>query len=143
MAGAPICRSVRVDTSIRIGQCGPVERRPAAILKVQSVRDSVSWYQRVGFEIDGDPPGEDDTWAEVAHGSLVLQFLSGETPWPSSPTFTGCFYVHAQSVEEVLENIREAVRPEWGIEHRPWGAVELTIQDPDGYYLTFTQEGAP
>jgi uncharacterized glyoxalase superfamily protein PhnB len=109
-------------------------------MKVASVAESVRWYQLVGFEVSGDPPSADDTWAEVRYGSLVLQFLGGETPWPSSPTFTGCFYVHTTSVEEVFERVRETARPEWGIERRPWGAVELTLEDPDGYYLTFTQD---
>ena len=114
--------------------------RVAAILKVTSVPESARWYQLVGFEVSGAPPSDDDTWAEVTYGSLVLQFLSGDTPWPSAPSFTGCFYVHTTSVEDVLERVRETARPEWGIERRPWGAVELTLQDPDGYYLTFAQE---
>jgi hypothetical protein len=117
-----------------------VEPRAAAILKVSSVPKSVQWYQLLGFEVSGGPPSDDDTWAEVTYGSLVLQFLSGETPWPSAPTFTGCFYVHTTSVEDVFERVREAAPPNWGIEQRPWGAVELTLEDPDGYYLTFTQD---
>jgi len=99
----------------------------------------VRWYQLVGFEVSGEPPGDDDTWAEVTYGSLILQFLSGATPWLGSPTFTGSFYVHTTSVEEVYERLGDAERGEWGIEHRPWGTVELTLQDPDGYYVTFIQ----
>lgn len=110
------------------------------ILKVTSVPKSVQWYELVGFTVSGGPPSDDDTWAEVAYGPLVLQFLSGETPWPSPPTFTGCFYIHTTSVEDVFERVRETARPTWGIEQRPWGAVELTLEDPDGYYLTFTQD---
>lgn len=117
-----------------------MEPRAAAILKVTSVPKSVQWYELVGFTASGGPPSDDDTWAEVAYGPLVLQFLSGETPWPSPPTFTGCFYIHTTSVEDVFERVRETARPTWGIEQRPWGAVELTLEDPDGYYLTFTQD---
>jgi len=108
-------------------------------LKVASVARSVRWYQLVGFEVSGELPSDDDTWAEVRYGSLVLQFLSGETPWAGSPTFTGCFYVHTSSVEEVYERLGDTARAGWGVEHRPWGAVELTLQDPDGYYVTVTQ----
>lgn len=115
--------------------------RVVAILKVTSVPETVRWYQLVGFEVSGDNPRDDATWAEVACGQLVLQFLSGDTPWPSPPTFTGSFYVHTTSVEDVFDRVRETARPEWGIERRPWGAVELTLQDPDGYYLTFTKTG--
>jgi len=27
---------------------------------------------------------------------------------------------------------------EWGVEDREWGARELTLQDPNGYFLTFS-----
>jgi uncharacterized glyoxalase superfamily protein PhnB len=68
-----------------------------------------------------------------------LQFLGGDTPWPDAPMFTGCFYVHCADVDAVYADVRDGVDSEWGIEDREWGARELVLRDPDGYFVTFTQ----
>ena len=39
----------------------------------------------------------------------------------------------------MYEELRERVICEYGVEERDWGARELVLQDPDGYYVTFTQ----
>ena len=112
---------------------------PAAILKVSSVERSVAWYRALGFDVQPESPAEGDTWAEVQRDGLVLQLLSGDTPWDGPPSFTGCFYVHVPSVQRVHDAAAGTVEMAWGIEARPWGALELTLQDPDGYFVTFTQ----
>jgi hypothetical protein len=114
--------------------------RVAAILKVASVQETVKWYRQVGFEVRGVAPEAEPTWAEVARDGLVLQFLAGDTPWEGPPGLTGCLYVHPPSVERVYEQIRDSVASEHGVEVRPWGAVELTLRDPNGYFLTFTED---
>ena len=112
----------------------------AAILKVERIAETLRWYRSVGFEVRGVFPDEDPTWAEVARDGLVLQFLAGDTPWDGPPSLTGCLYVHPSSVQRVYDQIRESVPCEWGIEDRPWGARELTVQDPNGYFVTFTED---
>ena len=58
---------------------------------------------------------------------------------PESPTFTGCFYVYCSDVDAVYEEVRDRVDAEWGVEDRLWGARELDLRDPDGYFVTCTQ----
>ena len=113
--------------------------RPAAILKVSSVHASVRRYRQLGFDVRPAAVDADATWAEVERDGLVLQLLGGNTPWSSDPGFTGSFYVHTDSVQAVHDAAAGVVPIEWGVEVRPWGALELTLQDPDGYFLTFTQ----
>ena len=67
-----------------------------------------------------------------------MQFVAGETPWDGPPALTGCLYVHPESVTTVFEALPDEITAPWGIEERPWGARELTLQDPDGYFVTFT-----
>jgi hypothetical protein len=100
----------------------------------------VRWYRALGFDVQPPSPDVDATWAEVQRDGLVLQLLAGDTPWEGSPAFTGSFYVHAPSVQSVHDDAAAAdVEMEWRVEERPWGALELTLQDPDGYFVTFTQ----
>ena len=69
---------------------------------------------------------------------VVLQFLGGETPWPGPPAFTGTLYFYPESVDVLFEQIKGHTTPVWGPEDREWGKRELGLQDPNGYFLTFT-----
>jgi hypothetical protein len=40
----------------------------------------------------------------------------------------------------VHERIRDEIEPAWGPEHREWGMREMGLQDPNGYFLTFTEQ---
>jgi hypothetical protein len=70
---------------------------------------------------------------------VTLQFLGGETPGPGPPGFTGTLFFHPESVDAVYEQIKDYTRPAWGPEVRDWGTRELGLQDPNGFFLTFTE----
>jgi hypothetical protein len=111
----------------------------AATLKSADIRRTIEWYEHVGFELRGVfPESGEPTWCEVGRDDVVLQFLAGETPWEGHPTFTGTLYVHT-SVDVVHEQIKDRVEPAWGREEREWGTRELGLQDPNGYFITFTE----
>jgi hypothetical protein len=117
----------------------PSSELAAAILKVRSLPESLQWYQHAGFQIRGGIPDANATWAEIGRENLVLQLLSGQTPWEGDPVFTGCFYVHTPSVDTVFAEVKDKIAVEWGVEERPWGTRELTLTDPDGYVITFCE----
>ena len=62
-------------------------------------------------------------WCELARDGVVLQFL---------------FY--PRSVEALAKQIEGRIEPAWGIEVREWGSRELGLRDPNGYFLTFTED---
>src|SRR5262245_61651943 len=109
------------------------------VLKTEDMPSTIDWYRRVGFEQRGAFPDDDPMWCELERDDLVLQFLTGDTPWDGPPALTGCLYVHPASVDAVYEEVKDRVTCEWGVEDREWGARELTLQDPNGYFLTFSE----
>lgn len=116
--------------------------RVNAILKAADVAATIAWYQAAGFELrDCEPNPDTPTWCELARDGLVLQFLGGdETPWEGDPNFTGCFYVHPPNgVDAVHAQVSGSISDDWGVEERPWGARELTLRDPNGYFITYTE----
>ncbi len=117
----------------------PATERLVAILKSSDILRTAEWYAAAGFEVRGSPPEEMPTWCEVAREGTLLQFLAGDTPWDGGPALTGCLYFPTDNVDAVYDEIHERVACEWGVEERDWGARELVLRDPDGYYLTFTQ----
>ena len=111
-----------------------------AILKALDVAGTLDWYRRIGFEVNGVSPEEGEpSWCEVSRDGVVLQFLGGETPWPGPPAFTGTLYFHSEGVDAFFEQIKGHTTPAWGPEDREWGTLELGLQDPNGYFLTFTE----
>lgn len=111
-----------------------MSHRAVAVLKSSDVRTTLGWYRTVGFEVTRDEPA----LCEVARAGLVLQFLSGETPWSGDPALSGCFYVHVPDVDAVAAAIGADLIAEWGVQDRDRGARELVLRDPDGYFVTFT-----
>jgi hypothetical protein len=110
-----------------------------AVLKASDLPATIAWYEAAGFAIRGSVPEPDPTWCEVSRDDLVLQFLAGETPWAGPPQLTGCFYVHPQDVRATYAEIKDRVECEWGVEEREWGTRELVVQDPNGYFITFSE----
>lgn len=115
--------------------------RPFVILKVADLDRTLEWYAAAGFAVRGREDMGESTWAEVEREGATIQFLSGATPWPGEPSLSGCLYVHAADIDTALADLRAPVHAEWGIESRPWGAREIVLRDPDGYYITLTTPG--
>lgn len=113
------------------------------ILKTEDLRSTIAWYEAIGFELAGAVPEDEPTWAELGRDRLIVQFVQGDTPWDGPPTLTGCLYVHPASVRSVYDQVKDVVTAEWGVEERPWGARELTLRDPNGYFVTFTEPAGP
>lgn len=111
-----------------------MSQKAVAVLKASNASATVAWYRAAGFEVTREEPG----LCEVARGGLVLQFLSGETPWSGAPVLSGCFYVHVSDVDAVASEVTGELSAPWGVEDRDWGARELVLRDPDGYFITFT-----
>ncbi|MBI5088697.1 MAG: hypothetical protein HZB15_07520 [Actinobacteria bacterium] len=110
-----------------------------AILKSTDLERTIEWYQAAGFVLRGRHTVTDDDWCELARGALIVQFASGRTPWPGSPSMTGCFYVPVPDADAALPELQPPVVSEWGVEDRPWGAREVVLRDQDGYVITLTQ----
>ena len=118
--------------------------RVTAILKALDIARTIAWYEAAGFRCTGTADGPDgSSWCELARDGTVLQFRAGSAPWPGPPALTGTLYVHPASVHRAYEELGAGVTAPWGIEEREWGARELVLQDPDGYFVTFTEPISP
>ena len=79
------------------------------ILKTLDMAETIRWYSAVGFQIRDRFPDVEPSWCEMARDDLVVQFLSGETPWPEAPVMTGCLYAHPASVTAVHDELRGVI----------------------------------
>ena len=120
---------------------GKLRPRLVPALLVKDMAKTLAFYRELGFELGGCHPDlECATWAEVARDGVVLQFHT-EPPCgtPIAPVFSGTFYFFPDSVEALADELREKVEFAWGPEVMAYGMREFGVQDPNGYYLAFTE----
>jgi len=110
-------------------------------LLVSDMQETLDFYRRLGFTVTGAHPGETvTTWAEVQRDGVTLMFHT-EPPHgtPSTPVCSGTFYFHPTRVATLAAEWRDVVPFAWGPEVMDYGMFEFGIQDPNGYYLAFTE----
>jgi hypothetical protein len=70
----------------------------------------------------------------------VLQFHTDPPHGtPSEPICSGTFYFYSEDVTALAAEFREKVNFAWGPEVMEYGMREFGLQDPNGYYLAFTE----
>ena len=105
------------------------------------MEETLAFYQKLGFHLTGWHPDQaKPTWAEVKRDSVAFQFYT-EPPCGTSPTpeCSGTFYMYPDNVTELAEEFQGKVKFAWGPEVMDYGMREFGIQDPNGYYLAFTE----
>lgn len=114
-------------------------------LSVRDVVESSRWYcDNLGFDLVFQMPGPNGApilthlrWAKYADLLLVPDRSS-----PSEPKGLGItlnFAMGGKSIDDFSDGVAAKVVTIDGPVDQPWNARELTIRDPDGYRLTFTQ----
>lgn len=110
-------------------------------LLVRDLGATFAFYERLGFTRTGVFP-EDGVpiWGEVTRDSIALQFYT-EPPQgtPREPVFSGTLYFYPSGVQALADELKDAAPFAWGPEVMEYGMREFAIQDPDGYYLAFTE----
>jgi uncharacterized glyoxalase superfamily protein PhnB len=116
--------------------------RLVPLLNVEDVEASLDFYRNaLGFALEHrhDVQGK-PVWAEVSHGDIVLMLNSPDGADSSArrtrPTYgEALFYFHvldAQAAHQELSGRGYAPGP---LEEQPYGMLEFTLRDPDGYEL--------
>ena len=115
-------------------------------LMVSDVNKSVEYYCNLfGFKLEMSVPdsGQLD-WAMVKEGGVELMFQSAPSLKKDLPSFAatkpgGTFTLFAQvdDVQELYNKVKGKVTLAFDLHRTFYGMDEFTIQDLDGYYVTF------
>jgi catechol 2,3-dioxygenase-like lactoylglutathione lyase family enzyme len=124
-----------MTTTTRLGQ------RLVPALLVRDMGETLAFYQKLGFRLTACHPDETrPTWAEIRRDSVVLQFHTAPpSGTPPTPVCSGTFYIFPENVAALAEEFRGKVELAWGPEVMDYGVREFGIQDPNGYYVAFTE----
>ena len=111
------------------------------ILEARDVGRTLDLYCNwLGFERVGDPEEAASGMHAVRSGSVYLAFVHASLA-QGLPLGRGVrFYFDVNDVEERYERVKRAgLRIVSLLEDKPYGMREFTVQDPNGYTLTFAQ----
>jgi catechol 2,3-dioxygenase-like lactoylglutathione lyase family enzyme len=119
------------------------ERLVPALL-VRDMKETLAFYRKLGFELTGCHPDHGTpSWAEVKRDAVVFQFHT-DAPHgtPVTPVCSGTFYLFPESVSALAEEFQGVVEFCWGPEIMEYGMHEFAVQDPNGYFIAFTEPAA-
>ncbi len=109
-------------------------------LLVSNLEETLAFYARLGFEVTGRQATEGGQWAEVRRDEVVLQFFTDPPEGiETTPVLSGTLYFYPESVDDLATEWEEIVAFAWGPETMPYGMREFAIEDPDGYFLAFSE----
>ena len=110
-------------------------------LLVRDMKETLSFYKRLGFRVTGRFPDDaNPVWSEVARDAVVIQFhTEPSVGTPETPIFSGTLYFYPESVSSLVDEFRGKVDFAWGPEVMSYGMREFAVQDPNGYFLAFTE----
>lgn len=118
-----------------------IGQRLVPALLVRNMDETLAFYQKLGFQLAGRHPSETaPNWADVKRDSVVLQFHTEPScGTPSEPMCSGTLYIFPESVAALAEELRGRVDFAWGPDVMNYGMREFAVQDPNGYFIAFTE----
>jgi catechol 2,3-dioxygenase-like lactoylglutathione lyase family enzyme len=111
------------------------------ILPARSLRETVAFYARLGFE--GEIMGVNDDYAILTRGDLELHFFAHPEVVPAE-SHAGC-YLRVVDVDAIHRAFAAAALPRHGIPRidvlgdKPWGMREFAVVDENGNLLRIGQ----
>lgn len=110
-------------------------------LLVRDMAATLAFYEQLGFVLTGcHPDRAGATWAEICLGGATFQFHTDPpVGTPAAPTCSGTFYLGVEGVERLADRLRGRLEFAWGPEVMDYGMREFGLQDPNGYYIAFTE----
>lgn len=112
---------------------------------VENVSASVEFYKLLGFEVVMSVPedGLNPVWVMMQLEEVTFMFesfasIEGRLPQINrSKGGSLLFYIKVGDVEQYFESIKDKVNVLHGLEKTFYGATEFSIEDCNGYVLTF------
>ena len=114
---------------------------------VRDMNETIEYYHHLGFEVTMTVQEEGDlVWAMMSCGNVSFMFQSFESLAEELPEISrqdGCsllLYIQTKEIVLFHDRIKDKVNIIKGLEKTFYGATEFSIQDINGYILTFAEE---
>lgn len=116
---------------------------------VTDINATIEFYKQLGFSLTTTVPEEGDfIFAMMTCENVVFMFQTFESLGNELPTVSRqnggslLLYIQTSEIREFFENIKDKVKVIKGLEKTFYGATEFSIEDNNGYLLTFAEDEA-
>lgn len=114
---------------------------------VKDINASIDFYKQLGFSVIASVPEQGDwVWAMMTCGNVTFMFQTFESLGENLPMISRhnggslLLYIQTTEIRKFFDTIKDKVKVVKGIEKTFYGATEFSIEDNNGYVLTFAED---
>jgi len=114
---------------------------------VKDINETIDFYRQLGFSLTTTVPEEGDfIFAMMTCGNVIFMFQTFESLGDELPTVSRqnggslLLYIQTNEITKFFDQIKNKVKVIKGLEKTFYGAIEFSIEDNNGYLLTFAEE---
>jgi len=114
---------------------------------VKDINKTIDFYKQLGFSVVTTVPAESDfVWAMMACGNVTFMFQTFESLGEELPAISRkdgaslLLYIQTKEIRKLFDQVKDKMIIVKGLEKTFYGATEFSIQDLNGYVLTFAED---
>lgn len=114
---------------------------------VKDINKTIEFYKQLGFSVVTTVPEQGDiVWAMMTCGNITFMFQTFDSLGSEFPAITRqdggslLLYIQTKGIRKLHDQIKDKVNVVKGLEKAFYGATEFSIQDINGYILTFAED---
>ena len=113
---------------------------------VKNMNETIEFYRNIGFDVKMSVPEKGDlVWIMMSGGNVNFMFQTFESLGSDMPEISRqdggslLLYIQVKEIRQYHDRIKDKVKILKGLEKTFYGATEFSIQDINGYVLTFAE----
>ena len=114
---------------------------------VNDINKTIDFYKELGFNVVTTVPEQGDIfWAMMTCGNITFMFQTFESLGTELPTISRqnggslLLYIQTADIRKFFDRIKDNVKVVKELEKTFYGATEFSIEDNNGYLLTFAED---
>lgn len=114
---------------------------------VKDINKTIEFYKQLGFSLVTSVPEQGDfVWVMMACGNVTFMFQTFESLGLELPAISRndggslLLYIQTKEIRKLYDQVKDKITIVKGLEKTFYGATEFSIQDLNGYILTFAED---
>jgi uncharacterized glyoxalase superfamily protein PhnB len=114
---------------------------------VRDIKQTIDFYKLLGFNVVATVPEQGEiSWAMMASGNVTFLFQTFESLGNELPMISRqkggslLLYIQTTEINKFFDQIKDKVKVVKELEKTFYGATEFSIEDNNGYLLTFAED---
>ena len=114
---------------------------------VKDIEQTIDVYKQLGFKVVTTVPEQGDIfWAMMTCGNITFMFQTFESLGTELPMISRqsggslLLYIQTTEIRKFFDHVKDKVKVVKELEKTFYGATEFSIEDNNGYVLTFTED---